>query len=130
MDENGLPVPDDSDNASVDLRGPCIDGCKTDILLVDADGSGCPSPGDTIRYEIAISNIGNQAATGVAFADTPSVYSSLIVGSVTTTHGIVTTGNTPGDVTVGVDVGTIAFGGTALANAPHSCDRCCAGPRR
>ena len=36
-----------------------------------------------------------------------------MVGSVTTTQGTVTTGNTAGDVSVGVDVGTVSVGGTA-----------------
>ncbi|UCE18874.1 MAG: hypothetical protein JSV84_00535, partial [Gemmatimonadota bacterium] len=114
LDEFGTPVPEVENDETVYLYGPCIDACKRDILLVDADLSGDPSPGDTLLYEVTISNIGNDVALGAAFADTPDVNSSLVVGSVTTTIGSVTEGNTPGDVVVGVDVGTIPNGGAAV----------------
>jgi large repetitive protein len=48
----------------------------------------------------------------VVFTDTPDANSELVVGSVTTSAGTVVSGNTAGDTTVEVDVGTLAAGAT------------------
>ena len=42
------------------------------------------SPGDTITYTVSISNTGDQAATGVAFNDTPDANTTLVPGSIST----------------------------------------------
>ncbi len=84
---------------------------KTSALLVDGDTDGNIDPGDTVRYTVTITNSGSGQDTGVIFADTPDSNTTLVVGSVTTTQGTVTTGNTAGDTTVAVDVGTIAGNG-------------------
>ncbi len=95
------------------VEDPGVEAEKTDALAIDADGDGVPSPGDTLEYTVVISNTGNIDLTGVTFSDTPDANTALVVGSVTTTQGTVTTGNTAGDASVGVDVGTVAVGGTA-----------------
>jgi len=86
---------------------PLIEAEKADVLAVDADGNGVPSPGDTLRYDITITNNGNAAATGVTFTDIPDPNTTLVVGSVQTTQGTVTRGNTSGDTDVAVDIGTL-----------------------
>ncbi len=95
------------------VEDPGVEAEKTDALAIDADGDGVPSPGDTLEYTVTITNTGNIDLTGVTFSDTPDANTALVVGSVTTTQGTVTTGNTAGDASVGVDVGTVAVGGTA-----------------
>ncbi len=93
-----------------DPVSPNIEATKTDSLVIDADGNGVPSAGDTIQYTVAITNSGSLDASGVTFSDTPDANSTLVVGSVTTSQGTVTSGNTPGDTTVGVNVGTVTRG--------------------
>ncbi len=80
---------------------------KGDSLLTDNDGNGVPSPGDVLLYTVTITNTGATAAGSVTFSDSPDPNTSLVVGSVTTTQGTVTSGNTGGDTTIGVDIGTI-----------------------
>jgi len=84
-----------------------LDATKSDALLVDNGTAGEVNPGDTLRYTIVLDNSGAGDATTVVFSDVPDANTTLVVGSVTTTVGVVTTGNTAGDVDVVVDVGTI-----------------------
>src|SRR5690606_21984265 len=74
-------------------------------LVNDADESGHVSPGDTLRYTIIITNSGLGAALNAIYSDTPDANTTLVNGSVTTTQGSVTTGNTPGDSSVAVALG-------------------------
>jgi uncharacterized repeat protein (TIGR01451 family) len=64
-----------------------------------------------LSYLVTIRNVGNKAAANVAFADTPDGITSLVVGLVATDQGAVTKGNTAGDTSVGVNIGTIQPGG-------------------
>ncbi|MGZ5460517.1 MAG: DUF7507 domain-containing protein [Thermoanaerobaculia bacterium] len=92
---------------------PAVGATKDDALLADADSDGLADPGDTLRYTIVVTNNGTGDATSVVFSDTPDANTALVVGSVTTTAGTVTTGNTAGDTTVAVNAGTLAaYGGT------------------
>jgi uncharacterized repeat protein (TIGR01451 family) len=92
---------------------PIVTATKTAALQVDADSDGQADAGETIRYTITITNSGSGDALGVMFNDTPDANTDLIAGSVTTSSGAVTTGNTAGDSTVSVNVGTLnANGGT------------------
>jgi uncharacterized repeat protein (TIGR01451 family) len=69
------------------------------------------APGDTIFYTVTIANIDpSQTVTNVVFVDTPDPNTTLVPGSVSTTQGSVTTGNTAGDSSVGVNVGNISPG--------------------
>jgi uncharacterized repeat protein (TIGR01451 family) len=81
-------------------------------LLVDQNANGVADGGDTLLYTVVLTNGGGAPATGVTFADTPDPNTALVNGSVATTAGTVTAGNGAGDVTVGVDVGTLAGGGS------------------
>lgn len=88
---------------------------KTDALFVDADNNGLVNVGDTVQYTVTITNPdddGNLPSQAVSFADTPGFGTDLVVGSVTTSQGTVTVGNTGGDTDVVVDIGNIADGTT------------------
>ncbi|HSH02305.1 MAG TPA: hypothetical protein VLL52_07280 [Anaerolineae bacterium] len=95
------------------VSAPNLAITKRDSLLIDADFNGYPSPGDTLRYTVGLVNSGTANATGVTFNDTPGTYTSLVVGSVTTSQGSVVTGNSGGDTAVAVSVGTVAALGSA-----------------
>jgi uncharacterized repeat protein (TIGR01451 family) len=82
-------------------------------LLVDADGSGDVSSGDTLRYTAVIANPGPRGVASVAFLDAPDPATRLIAGSVTTTRGAVTSGNGAGDTLVTLDLGGMAVGVSA-----------------
>jgi len=88
---------------------------KTDAHFIDVDGDGLVDIGDTIRYTVTIVNPdddGNAAVPGVVFTDTPPAGTSLVAGSVVTSQGVVTLGNTGGDTAVAVNVGNIADAAT------------------
>ena len=89
---------------------------KTAVLQIDNNNNGVANPGDTIRYTIAIVNDGPQDSTDTVFTDLEDdmVNSALVSGSVVTTQGTVTSGNTDGDASVVVALGTLpANGGEA-----------------
>ncbi len=109
-DNPKTPQPDDPTITPVTL-GPVINATKADLLLVDADGNGFASPGDTLLYTVQIRNSGNSAALGVVFSDVPDANTTLVAGSVLTTQGTITGGNA-GTPPVTVNVGTIPAGGT------------------
>lgn len=88
---------------------PLIETYKHQILTDENPPvNGQASPGDTITYTIFIKNLGNQNATGVTFTDTPDANTTLVAGSVTTSQGTIVTGNTAGDTSVLVSIGTLA----------------------
>lgn len=88
------------------MAGTDLSVTKTDALFNDADGDGVPSPGDTLRYEIIVTNETTASAEDVVFSDTPDGNTTLVVGSVQTTQGTITSGN-DGTPPVTVDIGTI-----------------------
>ncbi len=71
------------------------------------------APGDTITYTATVTNEGPSDARGVLFTDMPDTNTTLVVGSVTTTEGTVTTGNTGGDSQADVNIGTLPLGASA-----------------
>lgn len=95
----------------VTIGVPAIAATKTVEISDDVGGDGGASPGDTLLYTIVVTNEGD-AASGVVFTDTPDANTDLVVGSVTTSAGTVVGGNTPGDTSVEIDVGTLAAGGS------------------
>ena len=107
--------PDVQASAQLDL--PAIEVDKSAAIAPggDLDGSGTPSPGDILRYTITITNSGTAPATGVVTTDPVSDPNlMLVVGSVTTTNGVVTIGNTAGDTTVRVESASIAGPSTVI----------------
>jgi uncharacterized repeat protein (TIGR01451 family) len=92
-----------------------IETSKRDALFVDNNSNGQANPGDVLEYTIVISNLVGpigSAATGVTFSDTPDPNTTLVVPSVTTTQGTITSGDTPGDTTVAVNIGDVVDGAT------------------
>src|SRR6185503_10241979 len=59
---------------------PSITATKTDSFP-DLDGDGKAAPGETITYDVNISNAGPDAATGVNFSDTIDPNTTLVGGS-------------------------------------------------
>lgn len=93
---------------------PGITATKADQILVDANGNGQLDPGETVRYTVVITSTGNIGASGIVFTSGTDPNTDLVIGSVTTTQGTVTTGNTAGDTTVAVNVGNIPGAGGAV----------------
>ncbi|MFT5821119.1 MAG: putative repeat protein (TIGR01451 family), partial [Crocinitomix sp.] len=87
--------------------GVSITTTKTDNFTVNQ----CT---DTIQYEVVIKNFGVTTATAVTFDDTPDANTTLEVGSVSTSVGAVTSGNTGGDTDVQVAVGSLALGDSVI----------------
>lgn len=86
---------------------------KRASLVVDADGDGVPSPGDTLVYSLSIRNIGNRPALGLVLTDSPDPNTSLVVGSVNASQGQVTRGNGVNDAVVEIALGRMAGGAVA-----------------
>ena len=90
---------------------PQVAAEKTDSLFIDADSNGFPSPGDTIRYTVLISNSGTEVARNLVFTDSPGADTNLVVGSVNPTGDsicLITSGNDPGDSSISINVGDLA----------------------
>ena len=90
------------------IAAPRLMASKIDALVVDADGDTVPSPGDTLRYEIRLSNLGNTAATNVLFLDPIPANTALVPGSLTTTAGSIVT-----EEPVEVQIAELAVGAEA-----------------
>lgn len=108
-DERALPT----DMDTVMLSLPQLSATKTGALESDNDSSTDLTPGDTVRWTIIVMNTGASAANNVVVADMPDAQTALVVGSVTTTLGTVTTGNTMGDSSVLVSIPTLNAAGSA-----------------
>ncbi len=90
-----------------------LEAFKTSALD-DRDGDGIVGAGDRLRYTIVVENQGGAAATGVRLLDTPDRNTALVAGSVATDAGAVVRGNTSGDASVTVNLGTLASGDSAI----------------
>lgn len=97
--------------SAVAPTAPMLVANKTDTVVVDGDGDGMLDAGDTLRYTVIVSNSGTADATAVTFSSSVGANTTLVAGSVTTSQGTVTTGNTAGDAAVAVDLGTVTMGG-------------------
>jgi uncharacterized repeat protein (TIGR01451 family) len=96
------------------FASPVFTATKADALAVDLNGDGMVNPGETIDYTVVLTNNGDQDAAGVTFASGVDPNTQLVVGSVTTSQGTVTTGNTAGDTSMTVDVGTLVGAGGSV----------------
>ncbi len=81
-----------------------------DALLIDADNSGIASGGDTLGYTVEVFNTGVITAENVVFEVSPDPNSTLIIGSVVPSQGIVTSGNRSRQTSVSVSLGDIPPG--------------------
>lgn len=68
------------------VAAPEIRASKTYHLVVDSDGNGYASPGDTIGYRIMLSNSGVFSATEVIFEDLLADNTSFVAGSLRTSR--------------------------------------------
>ena len=95
--------------ATVDTEWEDTGGGGT--MKVTDGGDGVVGPGDVLICNLIIENTGGGDATGVTYSGGYE-HTTIVTGSVTTTIGMVTSGNNPGDTHVEVDVGTVPGGGT------------------
>jgi uncharacterized repeat protein (TIGR01451 family) len=109
-DDPDTPPTDDPTRTPIKIE-PALDSFKTDTLVDDTNGDGLASPGEIVRYDIRIINTGNVAIDDLVFTDTPDANTTLVVGSVETTQGTVTTGNNEGDTSIEIELGTLGIGG-------------------
>ncbi len=86
---------------------PDLAATKVAELAEDVDGDGMPSPGDVLRYLIAVENRGAAAATVVELADPVPAHTRVVAGSVTASAGTVI-----GEDPVTVELAEIAAGVT------------------
>ena len=77
-------------------------GLLSGRLVVDADGNGFVSAGDTLAYRLEVNSVGTQIVTGIRLTAPTPAGTTVVPGSVTTTQGTVTAGPN-----VGVDLGTM-----------------------
>lgn len=82
-------------------------------LLSDVDSDGRADPGDTLRYTVVLNNPTSMDLFNSIYQDALTDSGiRLVSGSVTSTQGTVSVGNTNGDTTVSVNVGTFTAGTT------------------
>lgn len=105
LDDKKLNI--ESSNKSISAGGAELLFIKSVALTNDADNSSSVTFGDTLTYSIDIVNRETFNASGVFLSDTLSSRTTLDNNSVTTTQGAVTTGSSPGDVSLEIDLGTV-----------------------
>lgn len=86
----------------------------TDIFLVDADGDNFVSLGDTLLYQITLSNVGKDVARQILVEGKLDPNITLVPQSVTSQVGKVEIGNDPADRTVLISIGALAEGETTM----------------
>jgi uncharacterized repeat protein (TIGR01451 family) len=104
------------DNVNFDVPSSSVTLRKSSSFILelhDHDGSGDLTPGDTLLYSIVATNNDTGNALEIVVSDTPDPNTTLTTGTTTTTQGVIVSGNTGGDTTVNVDVGTLAGGASA-----------------
>lgn len=117
----GMASDGEVEDYQVEIEGrPIISDPKTVERIIDADGDGVTSPGDTLRYTCVINNTGTADASSVYFSDTPDGNTTLVVGSVTTNPSgpsvTISEGNNPVDTWVAVNFASIPAGDSATVN--------------
>lgn len=113
-DDPGVFGTDNPTVTQLVLPNPAVETTLVDTLTVDPGGDG-PTPGDTIRYRATILSVGNSSVTDTQLTLTPSAGTELVAGSVTTTQGTVTAGNTVGDTSIAIDLGAVPAGDEIVA---------------
>lgn len=91
-----------------------LDAWQEDYVLGDNDGNGLPTAGDRLVYRVRLSNAGAEALGGVRFVEVPVSPVTLVPGTVRSSRGEVTRGNSAGDRSVDVNVGGLQPGETVL----------------
>jgi uncharacterized repeat protein (TIGR01451 family) len=83
-----------------------------DLLSTDANNNSLLDNGDVITYTLVVRNPSAQPAQGLKITTTLDARLGLVVGSVTTDKGTVTSGNGTGDTTLAVTVPSLGPGET------------------
>ena len=81
-----------------------------DQIYLDNNSDNKPSAGDILRYTVYIYNMDTRPAVNVAFTIAPDSNTTLVNGSVTTSSGIVTSGNFAQQGKVQVSINSINAG--------------------
>ncbi|MEO5662756.1 MAG: RHS repeat-associated core domain-containing protein [Nocardioides sp.] len=102
-DDPALPGTMDPTRTTVTRPTPALIASLSGRLVIDADGSGGVSAGDTLAYDLSISSVGTQQVTGIDVDIPAPAGTTVVADSVRTSQGTVTGG--PG---VGIDLGTLA----------------------
>jgi uncharacterized repeat protein (TIGR01451 family) len=76
-------------------------------LFNDVDRDGVISLGDILRYQIDIDNTSYADMANIMLSNTPSTYTTLNTGSLSTSQGTIITGNTIGDSRIQINLGSI-----------------------
>ncbi len=102
-DDPALPGLTDPTRTTITRPTPALTAALTGHLVIDADGSGGVTAGDTLAYDLTVSSVGTLPVTGVGVAVPAPAGTSVIADSVRTSQGTITTGSG-----VGIDLGTLA----------------------
>lgn len=97
----------ESSKKSISAGGTDLLVIKSVALSDDADNSSNVTFGDTLTYSIDVVNTETFNASGVFLSDTLSSSTTLDNDSITTSQGVVTTGSSPGDTSLAIDLGTV-----------------------
>jgi len=81
-------------------------------LAASIDHGVVARPGDRIHYELTVPNTSGQVLQDTDIVLQLDANTSLVVGTVVTSSGVVVSGNGPGDLSVHVHSGDIAAGGS------------------
>lgn len=113
VNNNGLP-----DFLDTDLPDsqPQIQITKTDFLLIDADLDGRPSANDTLLYRIDVANNSRLAYQNVVLLDTPDAMTQVVLGTVQSDNGQISSGNGAEDPHIQIDLGDLAAGESATVS--------------
>lgn len=81
---------------------PRLEAFLSDTLIIDHDADGAADAGDRVRYTALLRNTGSATAPAATYTSPLDPSSRLVIGSVSTTAGAITAGNSAGDTTVRV----------------------------
>ncbi|MFZ9856872.1 MAG: hypothetical protein ACO3F2_00885 [Roseiflexaceae bacterium] len=93
---------------------PRIEVVKQTMLSTDVNNNGNVDAGDTLIYRVTMNNLSTTTALNTVFNDTPDSKTRIVIGSVRTSHGTVVSGNTAGDTTMVVQVGSMLPTGSVV----------------
>ena len=88
----------------VQLKGGATLSADNALTVIQDNADSLANPGERLRYNVTITNSGTLNATDVFLTDLPDAKVALIDGSVQTSSGTVTSGNTAGDTSVSVSI--------------------------
>ena len=95
---------------------PLMSVSKRVFLAIDNNANGKIDPNDVLQYRTVISNRGSAALSSTVFNAIPDSKTTLVIGSVTTSSGSVTTGNAVGNSFVVINTGTVNPGDFTVVN--------------